>query len=438
MSYILILRMVLEALRRLAQGSGEKEAFAESIKESKVRGMDASRAALKIFIEISKRKIRYDRLISTVEDSKASPHLRRIIYLFLYHVESCGGIEELCRFLKYLRGAFKVPSKVENIFGLLISHKAGAEASPDPRWEIEDKSLEFSLPPWFVEYCFKLLGRADGIRFMNSSLRSLPTYVRVNTLKGDEDSIIETLRSEGVELREVGLIPHVYKVERVSKPLVTLESWRKGYITIQDLLSCLVGHVANPRPYDRVLDLCAAPGGKTAMLAQMMDNKGEIYSLDLSPGRLRVWRKEMKRLGVRIAKPILSDARGWLPLKGEMDLVLLDPPCTGTGILMKNPSMKDRLSPSMLKYYARIQWSMLDAASKMVGEGGHLIYSTCSITREENEDIIWRLLKVDPSLEVVDLEFRGLPRGLFLKECIRLYPHINLCNGGFIAKLRRL
>ncbi|MGC8849978.1 MAG: hypothetical protein ACP5QI_05845 [Candidatus Bathyarchaeia archaeon] len=100
--------------------------------------------------------------------------------------------------------------------------------------------------------------------------------------------------------------------------------------------------------------------------------------------------------------------------------------------------MKARLSPSMLRHYARIQWGMLEAASKMVREGGHLVYSTCSITREENEDLIWRLLEIDPSFDVVDLRFTGLPPGLYIRECVRLYPHINFCNGGFIAKLRRI
>ncbi|MEM2123114.1 MAG: RsmB/NOP family class I SAM-dependent RNA methyltransferase, partial [Candidatus Bathyarchaeia archaeon] len=346
--------------------------------------------------------------------------------------------EELCRFLKYMRETFRIPLKAENIFGLLVSYKNSLEAPSDPLWEIGDKSYDLSLPSWFVKYCFKLFGRADAMRFMRSSLKSLPTYIRLNTLKAEESIILKNLRKEGVDLREVELIPNVYRVEKTSRPLITLNSWREGYFSIQDLLSCLTGHIANPRSHDKVLDLCAAPGGKTALLAQLMNNKGEIYSLDISPERLRVLGKEMERLGVTIAKPILSDVRRAIPFKGEIDVVLLDPPCTGTGILMKNPSMKARLTPSTLKSYARIQWSMLEAASKMVRKGGYLVYSTCSITREENEDIVWRLLNIDANFEIVDLKFNVLPRGLFLKECLRLYPHINLCNGGFIAKLRKI
>ena len=438
MSFSLTLRMVFDALRYLEEGLGEKAAFARSVRESGVQGRGASRLALKIFMEVSKHRIRYDRLVEMVGGAGLAPPLRWIIYLFLYHAEGRGGVEDLCRFLEYARRAYRIPSEVEGIFGLLESFKGEPEPLPDPLWEVEDLALDFSLPPWFVGYCLKLLGRMDGLRFMRSLLGNLPTYIRINTLKGSEDSILRDLRGEGVEVEGVDLIPGVYRVEGASKPLMGLDSWRKGFFSILDLLSCLAGHVADAKPYDRVLDLCAAPGGKTMLLALMMDNKGEIYSLDRSRERMRVWRGEMGRLGVTIAKPILSDARGRIPLRGEVDLVLLDPPCTGTGILMKNPSMKARLSPSALRSYVGVQWSMLEAASEMVRDGGHLVYSTCSITREENEDLVWRLLRVDPRFELVDLGFKGLPRGLFLSECIRLYPHVNACNGGFIAKLRRI
>ena len=436
MSYIPMLRVVVNALKYLVQGMGEKGAFVKSIKESKVKRSDISRLAFKILMEVSKNKFRYDRLIERVGLSNIPFPIRSPVYLFLYFAENYNA-GELCRFLRDMRVVLSIPIKVEHLFGILISYRGDIGALRDPCQEIEDLSISLSFPQWFVGYCFKLLGRADAIHFMRASLQSLPAYIWINTLKAEEGSILKILRREGVKVREVKLIPNVYRVERTNKPLISLNSWRKGYISIQDLLGCLVGNIADPKPYNKVLDLCAAPGGKTAILAQLMGNKGEIYSLDLSQERLNVWMNQMKRLGIEIAKPILSDVRDGIPLKGEMDVVLLDPPCTGTGILMKNPSMKDRLSPSVLKAYTRIQWSMLTAASKMVRKGGYLVYSTCSITREENEDLIWRFLRTNYDFELIDLKFDQLPRGLYLKECIRLFPQINLCNGGFIAKLRR-
>ena len=142
-----------------------------------------------------------------------------------------------------------------------------------------------------------------------------------------------------------------------------------------------------------VFDVCAAPGAKTTYIAQQMQNNGAIYSVDYSSRRLEAWKKETARMHTAIAQPLIADACATLPLNGNADLIVLDPPCTGTGIFAKQPSAKWRLRPKSIEKMAEIQWQMINRCGEKVAPGGVLIYSTCSITLEENEAIVRRFLK---------------------------------------------
>jgi 16S rRNA C967 or C1407 C5-methylase (RsmB/RsmF family) len=168
----------------------------------------------------------------------------------------------------------------------------------------------------------------------------------------------------------------------------------------------------------------------------MMDNDGLIVSVDYSRRRMMAWTKEIQRVGVKIAEPIIADAHNPLPIALEADLVVLDPPCTGTGMFSRLPSFKWRLSPRSIDRMADIQWQMLDNCASRVKSGGALIYSTSSITVEENELLVEKFLKWHPEFSLAEISLKmGLPGLRGLDKCQRLYPHIHHCNGLFVAKL---
>jgi 16S rRNA C967 or C1407 C5-methylase (RsmB/RsmF family) len=151
-----------------------------------------------------------------------------------------------------------------------------------------------------------------------------------------------------------------------------------------------------------------------------------------------LWRAELTRMGVEIAEPIVADLRHALPLRLEADLIVLDPPCTGTGTFRKIPSAKWRLTPRSIDRMAEVQWQMLSNCARNVKNGGGLIYSTCSITVEENEMQIERFLKWNTEFSLVEIEPKiGLPGLRAQEKCQRLYPHIHRSNGFFIAKLQK-
>ena len=216
-----------------------------------------------------------------------------------------------------------------------------------------------------------------------------------------------------------------------------LDLVKTGSIVIQDFSSIVSGLVAAPKPGDRVLDVCAAPGNKTGHLAGLMSNRGEIVSVDVSTNRLTFWRKEIRRVGCEIAQGLVADATR-LKLNFYADVVLVDPSCSNTGVFAKNPAMKWRLSPSHLQALIVRQKQILEASSQHVRAGGTLTYSTCSILPEENEEVVDYFLRRNPDFAIeLQTPFVGSVGRRGFKTFQRFYTHVHDCNGYFIAKLRR-
>ena len=279
----------------------------------------------------------------------------------------------------------------------------------------EQFGLQTFHPTWFVKYCFKLFGRNQTIAMLEANAQPPPTYLRLNTLKAEENQILEKLTEEGISLEKVEQLRYTYKATAAKQPVTRIPSFKEGLFYVQDKASCFTVEAANPRPGMTVLDVCAAPGAKTTYLAQLMQNRGSILSIDYSKRRITVWKSQIEHMGVEIAEPIIADARTLLPFTKEADIIVLDPPCTGTGTFGKVPSAKWRLTPRSIQRMSEIQWQMLNNYADKVKSGGTLIYSTCSITTEENEMLIEKFLKWHPELSLSEITPRiGSPglRGL--------------------------
>ena len=299
-------------------------------------------------------------------------------------------------------------------------------------------SLQTFHPRWFVDYCMRLMGREETLKLLEKNLETPPTYIRLNTLKEDERNILNTLSASGVVLEEVENMRFLYKVVKKGVPLIKLKLYEEGLFFIEDRASCLPVEVGDPKPGFVVLDVCAAPGAKTTHMAQLMQNRGEIISIDYSPRRVEVLERELQRMGVEVVDVIVCDAHKPLPVNVEVDLVMLDPPCSGTGSFWRMPSLKWRVDINMIENLARIQWMMLKTCAEHVKKGGSLIYSTSSITLEENEILIERFLEARPEFSLAETEPKiGVPALRGQGKCQRTYPHIHEANGSYIAKLVR-
>jgi 16S rRNA (cytosine967-C5)-methyltransferase len=293
-------------------------------------------------------------------------------------------------------------------------------------------------PAWFVQYCFRLLGRSEALAFLEADNRQPPTYITLNTLRADEEEILSGLTEEDIEAEKVEPLRNVYKIIRTRTALTRTRSYRNGLFSTQDKTSSIVAETANPQPEMTVLDICAAPGVITSCLAQLMQNKGAIYSVDYSPRRMRTWKERVKHLGVDIAEPMIANSDGFLPFNFEADVVVLDPPSTSTGTFARFPSAKWRLTPLSIERMAELQWRMLNTCADHVRSAGTLVYTTSSITVEENEMVIERFLKWHPEYTLTEPTPKtGSPGLRGLAKAQRLCPQVHQCNGGFIAKLTR-
>jgi len=298
----------------------------------------------------------------------------------------------------------------------------------------ERVALETHHPEWWVSYCFRMLGRGDAVALLSSQPR--PRYLRVNPLKNrGRTTLPKELGVVAERLTKVPSTPGVYTVGGSLSSFAGFFS--SGFFQMQDLASYLAIRAADPVPGEKVLDLCAAPGAKTATIAQMMKNRGKIVSVDYSPRRMKGWKREVGRLGVKIADPVIGDASR-LGLHESFDLVVIDPPCTGTGVFDRNPRMKWHLSPQSVDRYSILQRHFLESVVPLVGEEGRILYCTCGLTIEENEQVIAAFLRSHPEFETRPiLEQDGSPGLMGLADCRRFYPHRDRTAGYFIARMQR-
>lgn len=429
------------------QKLSERLALAKTVKQLDIKNSDAVRLAHMLVCETVRRRNFIDKFINHALQPKYLSEftlgVQAFLRLYVYQTRIAKSwskidIEEAETIAKLARSilGWRTLKKVERFLGLLLTQnpKLILEGVNDE----EKTGLLTFHPTWFVKYCFKLLGRREAIIMLEAHMQPPPTYIRLNTLKAAENEILEKLAEDNVKVEKVEELKNAYKVVGAKQPLTRTASFREGLFYIQDKASCFAAEAANPKPGMTLLDVCAAPGAKTTYLAQLMQNHGVIYSVDYSRRRLDVWRTETARMGVKIAFPIIADACNPLPFSIEADVVVLDPPCTSTGAFGKLPSAKWRLTRRSVDKMAEVQWQMLTSCAEKVKPSGTLIYSTCSITAEENEMLIEKFLKWHPEFSLTEITPKiGLPGLRGMEKCQRLYPHIHHCNGFFIAKLLR-
>jgi len=429
------------------QKLSERLALAKTVRQLGINNPNAVRYAYGLVCETLRRKNLIDKFVNSVLKPKTISEftmgVQAFLRLYVYQTRIAKNwaeidLEEAESIAKLGRAVlgWKTLREVEPILGFLLTRQLEPilKAASDE----ERIGLQTFHPTWFVKYCFNLLGRSEAIAFLEGNLNPPPTCIRLNTLQASEQEIREKLAAESVKLEKIEPLKHAYKVLGAKQPLRGTTSFQEGLFYIQDKSSCFAAEVANPKPASSVLDVCAAPGAKTTYLAQLMQNQGIIYSMDYSVRRMQVWRKEVRRMGVKIAEPVIADACVSLPFMLEADVVVLDPPCMSTGVFAKQPSAKWRLTPRSIEKMTDIQWRMINNCAEKVKSGGVLTYSTCSITVEENEMIVERFLKRHPEFALAEINPKlGLAGLRGLEKCRRLYPHVHESNGFFIAKLMK-
>ena len=276
-------------------------------------------------------------------------------------------------------------------------HTSGCEfiddLLPDPESDGNSYlSKAFSLPKWVVGEWLDDFGFEKTRDICLASNRRPGIYLQPNTLKISEQEFASLLMSGGIKF-EIVAKGKMFRL-RSNKAIVTLPGYAEGFFTVQDPTAANVAMFFAPKTGWTVLDLCAAPGGKTIRLAQVMRGKGQIYATDKNSDRLKMVDDNCDRLGITSVKTFAYDELDKIISEsGKFDAVLLDVPCSNTGVMARRPEVRLKVTPKKLESLAKAQMELLEKTSDMLKEGGKLCYSTCSISNTENSDLVKTFLK---------------------------------------------
>ena len=255
----------------------------------------------------------------------------------------------------------------------------------------DEKNYEilYSIPRWFYDTLEKQYGN-DNLKQAITSLKKIPYLsVRVNKLKYSEEEFEEFLKEKDIQI--IKKVDTVYYVN--SGLIINSEEFKTGKIIAQDASSYLAAKNLGAIPNELVLDICAAPGGKTAVLAEEMKNSGEIIAIDIHQHKIKLIDTNMKKLGIDIVKATVMDARNVNKQGRKFDKILVDVPCSGYGVIRKKPEILYSKNRENIEELAKLQLEILNSAADILKDGGELIYSTCTIIAEENTDNIEKFLE---------------------------------------------
>jgi 16S rRNA (cytosine967-C5)-methyltransferase len=307
-----------------------------------------------------------------------------------------------------------------------VLRRAIREADYDPSAAVSDPveriAIETSHPVWLIERWATSFGRSEAESFARANNTVPPVVFRTVMTKANEDEVLGSLRQAGAQLDRSSVADGAWRVSG-AVPLLR-ELSEAGRIYLQDEASQLVAQLVETRPGDFVLDVCAAPGGKTTYMADRAGDQAIVIAGDRSAGRLATLIESASRQRLKSIRPMQLDAEESLPFRsGAFDRVLVDAPCSGTGTLRRNPEIRWRLAADEIPALAGRQKQILKQAAEVLKPGGRLVYSTCSVEREENEEVVEQFLARDVRFHVVSTQ--------------RTWPQREGSDGFFVAVLEK-
>jgi len=351
-------------------------------------------------------------------DKRVQVILQLGIYQLLFtRVPAHAAVHETVNLCKRIR----MTSASSFVNGILRAVQSKVDSLNFPQGD-DSKSLSivFSHPEWLVQRWVKRYGVSDSKELMQRNNTPAQMFLRVNELITTPEVVLEHLNAEGIKVENFAQGRSLVLVIEGAPQLT--ESFEKGEFYIHDAGIEVLGEVMSAEPGQSVLEVAAAPGGKTLQLAIRMRDQGMITSVDSDSKRMKMWRRNIERLQIHSANGVVADARK-LPLGKLFNLVVVDAPCSGLGVIRRHPEIKWWRAESELPKFAEVQLQILEACAKYVDDTGSIVYSVCSFEPEETEDINKEFLRLHP-------EFQETARKT-------LFPHRDNTDGFFIVRWQK-
>lgn len=427
-----------EAALRTLIACEKQEAWADgflkkTLKEGKLDGRDAA-LATRLTFGVIQNKLLLDHYIDRFAKGKLDIPVRCTLrlglyqMLFLTRIPVSAAVNES---VQLVRKFCKNPGAAGLTNAVLRNLDRNRQELNPP----DDLSVRYSHPQWLVDIFVRRLGETAARELLACHNGDVPVMAQVNTCRASAECVLDELRRDGVDAREHPWLKDCLTLQGTGS-LEQLEAFQKGKLYIQDAAARLAVQAADPQPGMKVLDVCAAPGGKSFAAAIAMKDRGEILSCDIHPHKQTLIENGARRLGLTSIRAMTQNGKERVAeWERAFDLVIADVPCSGLGIIRKKPDIRYK-DPAPLAGLPAVQSAILENSAVYVRPGGVLLYSTCTLLERENEDVVraFTARHSDFVLEKFDLT---APVGTVGDGYITLWPHIHGTDGFFIAKLRR-
>lgn len=380
---------------------------------------------------------------SSVKVEKMKPVIQNILRSAVYQIKfmdtvplsaACNEAVKLAQ----KKGFYSLKNFVNGVLRSIVRGIDTIEL-PNPANVMEYLSVKYSMPRWIVKKWVDEFGRENTEKMLQDFLQTHPMTVRFKTSHMDKQIILDSLSKQGVTVNPGPYLPYAYEISNYNY-LQALEAFQRGWIYIQDVSSMLVAEVASPKSGDYVVDLCAAPGGKSLHVSDKMGDFGMVEARDLTPAKVALIQDNIQRLNLINITALQADATVYDGgLEAKADIVLADVPCSGMGVIGKKPDIKYNITSIQQEELTLLQKKILHNAAAYVKPGGTLIFSTCTIGRKENQDNVEWFTKNYPfKLESLN---PYLPEELHCestkKGYLQLLPGVHKTDGFFLARLKK-
>ncbi len=443
--------LALKVLDRLDKDPGSPSEYLEqAIGRGRVPTPRDRAFAFNLIQGVQRWKLRLDWIISgsvRFPFKQIDPSILNVLRIALYQILFMDRVPDSAAVNEAVKEARKtgrrhVASFVNGILRQICRQGAEVDLPDRDRDKERFLSVSQSYPEWIVRKWINELGPDEAERLLEAGNLMPSLVIRTNRLKTDRQGLIKALKDEGLDAVPTGYSPDGLVLEGLRGSLAGLESFGRGLFQVQGEASQLCAFLASPGPGMRILDLCAGLGGKSTHLAQVINNRGMIVALDINRHRLLRLCDTSDRLGISCIRPVLADASSgsYSPFRTPFDLIVVDAPCSGLGNVSRHPDLKWRKDAEGIRRLARLQTDILNNAESLLKSGGRMVYMTCTISREENEDLIHGFLDRHKTMRLLDLNdhctgrVQGLidDRGFF-----RALPHVHGMEGFFGALLMK-
>ncbi|MBI4780495.1 MAG: 16S rRNA (cytosine(967)-C(5))-methyltransferase [Oscillatoriophycideae cyanobacterium NC_groundwater_1537_Pr4_S-0.65um_50_18] len=441
-------QVAFEALRSVHRGAFADVALDRALRQTKLAENDR-RLATELLYGSIRRQRTLDALVDQLATKKSQqqpPDLRLILHLGLYqlrylnHIPASAAVDTAVELTK-TNGLSGLAGFVNGVLRQYVRLMA-AEPTVDPLLLPVDPvsriAVQHSYPDWIVQVWIDQFGDRATEQLCEWLNRSPQIDLRINPLRTSLTAVEAAFQEAGIEVCRVGALPQALRLPPGAGAIHNMPGFAEGWWTVQDSSAQLVSHLLAPQPGETVIDACAAPGGKTTHLAELMQDRGIVWGCDRHASRLRKLHENSSRLQLQSIQTQVGDSREMSQFIGQADRVLVDAPCSGLGTLHRHADARWRQTPETVRELSQLQRELLTQAATWVKPGGVLVYATCTLHPAENEAIVQTFLERNGDWNIERPELTHAAAAFVTDQgWLKVLPHLENMDGFFMVRMRR-